>query len=296
MVSAMHNPQTLADYFSIIYRRRLIVILTIVAAAFSAYILSAGLKPVYRAEAEFYVAETKSSGGLLSRGGALASLSSITGPVVQKESMKSYKGMLESLVVAELVQQIVPGTDMETITSNRDIAATSTNLIKVRFRHSDPVQAAAIANAFPAALNRFLQSNERSKIEKQVESMDRLLADLTVELESRRSVLEHYVAQVQDPTLTADVKLREETLRREIEVIEDNFTTLATNFQESRVKLQSLEDTVVVVSPAQVDKNPIFPLPIVNVLVAVILALVFGIYIALMYDYLLRLHQSKRAA
>ena len=292
----MNKPETLLDYWLIVYRRRLIVLATVIAAAVSAFVSSASFPPIYRAQTDFYVAAGSQSGGFLSRGGALSSLSSIARPVVQKESMKSYKGMLESLTVAELVQKSVPGTDRAQLERNLDVAATSTNMIRVRFRDSDAVRAAAVANAFPEALNRFLLDTERRLAERSVAEMAVLLAELNAELQSRRSELQAFIAEVQDPTLTTGLKLRDETLRYEIKVIEENFATLVKNYQEARVQMRAIDDKVVVVSPAEVDESPIFPLPIVNVVVALILSTVVGIYLALFYDYLLRIRQGRQTA
>ncbi len=285
--------KTFYDYWLVVYRRRVLVFLTVASAVLTAYFVSARLTPVYRAETEFFVTQDGRSGGLPAKGGVLSSLASVVQPALQKESMKYYKGLLESGAIAERVKEQVGDVELDRLAGKVDISATSTNLMRVRVRDPDPARAARIANAFPKALNGFLLASSRQATERSLATVRKQISETEAALDQSLKRLEAFLAEIKNPAATAETKLQEENLRREVALHRRALENLLDNYQNLQARVETPADKVVVVTRGAAPKTPIFPLPVVNALIAAVLGLIGGIYLAFLVNYIAELRAAR---
>lgn len=82
--------------------------------------------------------------------------------------------------------------------------------------------------------------------------------------------------------------LREQGIRAEIAHLEKSREALVLRRGDSLVQAASETSPVAIVAPAKPATEAKFPLPLFNALVAIVLGLIAGIYVALAYDYVVR--------
>lgn len=240
---------TLYNYWIIIYRRRLLVLTTVVAAAAVAWVASQRLPPVYQAVAEFYVTDPPPTAPLLSTAGG-AGVPQPSLPVILQERERSYVGMLESAVIQRRVHRAVPGKNITRLSRDVDVNSTKYHLIRIRVRDTDPEIAAAIANAYPVALNGMLADISQERTARNAAVLRAAAADRRRGLMEARQELKAFLLE----SGTADVQRdTEELAKRRAAAEADHERAVAALKQvQSRIQVAELrlqrEATVFVTS------------------------------------------------
>lgn len=161
------RPQTLHDHLLIVWHRRHMVGLTVLAAGLSALLVSILMRPTYEASSEFFInADLPRTSPYRPNAAEPAPMAA---PLVAQEFEKWYSGLLESAAVREKVVRFAvdAGVPPVAIDSNRlrsavDVQFNRKHIVRVRVRDADPARAALIANAYPRALDRFVRETADS--------------------------------------------------------------------------------------------------------------------------------------
>lgn len=197
------RPRTLRDYWDILYRRRIVVVVTVVTAVVSATALSVGLSPVYEATCQFYVAETAVPPDLFSPDDPTGALSrQLLLPTVAQERDRAYKGMLESAAVRDLVAAAVPEQSAQHLDSHVDISVSRTHMLRVSVRDGSADVAARTANAYARAMADFLGGTRSRQQEQSSHAMAAQLQKTQAQLEEVNNELVAFL----DNAGTADVQ------------------------------------------------------------------------------------------
>ncbi len=356
------RPRTLRDYWEILYRRRIVVVVTVVTAVASATVLSVNLSPVYEASCQFYVAEAAVPPDLFSTEDPTEALSrQLLLPTVAQERDRAYKGMLESAAVRDLVVAAVPEQSPSNLDTHVDISVSRTHLMRVSVRDGRADVAARTANAYARAMDDFLGGTRSRRQEKLSQSMAVQLtktqaqlagvnrelvafldsagtADVQKEIQEiisykasmeadlRRARIDREAMQsrigsagdqqlsstvtqyrVDRAALDAEIKAmtdaldgltrrtaalvaqqpREEALRSKVSRLSQMVNNLTRRYEETQAQLLLRQDQVVVVQEAVAPAKPKLPAPAFNAVVAAILGLLAGIYLAFFYDYVM---------
>ncbi len=153
-----HDPRTLLDYWLIVYRHRLIVLLTVLSACLTALVVSLFLPRIYEGVEEFYVSEFPAATAFFTPDGGSGASREPPLPVILQEREKSFQGILESYTILQRVNKAVPEKSIDDLSKDVDVMATRNHVLRVRVRDRSPVVAARVANAYAAALNDFFMS------------------------------------------------------------------------------------------------------------------------------------------
>ena len=147
--------------------------------------------------------------------------------------------------------------------------------------------------AMEAALE---QAREQlSKVESEILSAkQRQLVDRVAEYEVERASLQAEVSERKQAvdrmtTTTTDLasqQRREEQLRANVARLQGMADNLTRAVEESQAQARSREDPIVVVKEGRAPVSPILPLPIIDALVAGVVGIIGGIYLALLLEYL----------
>jgi len=134
-----------------------------------------------------------------------------------------------------------------------------------------------------------------SKVESQITSAkQRQLVDRVAEFEVERAALQAEVAERKQAvdrmtTTTTDLasqQRREEQLHSNVARLQGMVDNLTRAVEESQAQARSREDPIVVVKEGRAPVSPILPLPIIDALVAAVVGIIGGIYLALLLEYL----------
>jgi uncharacterized protein involved in exopolysaccharide biosynthesis len=150
--------KTLLYYYFALYRKRVLIIITVITAVITASIISKTLAPVYEAEALFFIPQLLHRGPSLTSVGeeSLSRFSFI--PEASEQLHAPYLGILKSRTIVELVHQEFPDKKMEKIKRDVDFKLSDEFMISVFSRDKDPILAAEIANSFVNNFNVILSN------------------------------------------------------------------------------------------------------------------------------------------
>src|SRR4030042_3134957 len=150
--------RTLLDYWIILYKRKIAVVLVTLISVITTAVLSLIIKPVYEAKAVFYVPESYLALSYMSSGAADTFARDRLLPSSKKEVAAPYVGLLKSTKIAEYIHQEYPRKKVEKLLRyDIDFELSNEYLLRIYSRDEDPALAANIANAYMKYLNLLLQ-------------------------------------------------------------------------------------------------------------------------------------------
>jgi uncharacterized protein involved in exopolysaccharide biosynthesis len=130
------------------------------------------------------------------------------------------------------------------------------------------------------------------------EQLRREVASLRIErvtLEERLNSQRAALAELDERAgVSPRQRLKEEELRTAVGRLQQMVETLAVRAAEGRAQAASENQVVSVLQHAVPPEKPAFPLAIVDTLIAAPLGLLAGIYLAFLYDYILRVQRLRR--
>jgi uncharacterized protein involved in exopolysaccharide biosynthesis len=197
---------TAYDYWQILNRRRGMVGLTMASAVVVALVASLLLPPVYEAQCDFYII-AESPNQLRSIGSLSApTKTSSVSPILFQDLEKWYQGTLESVSVRSIVRELVPNKDLISLRRDVDIEYSRKHILSVRVRDGDPGVAAATANAYPAALTRFLLQIGERRERLLAESIDKTIKENDKQLEKLYERLRRLLLDARSPGLVNELQ------------------------------------------------------------------------------------------
>ncbi len=150
------NERTLLDYWFVLYRHRLVMLVVVVAAIATALVLSRISPRVYEAKTVFFVSAKSDATRFMAPATATLAREALK-PVSSEDGNAPFVGMLKSADLAYRVAERVPGKSAaDLIRKDVDIDLTDEYLISVYVRDRDPARAAAAANAYADEFNAML--------------------------------------------------------------------------------------------------------------------------------------------
>jgi uncharacterized protein involved in exopolysaccharide biosynthesis len=250
-------PATLYDYWQDIYQRKVLLLMVALSAAAFAYVISLALPPLYEAKATFY-APANIALPTYTRSDAAGRLAQAPFmPTPDEKAAAVDIGILLSQDVSRALHDLFPDREVDWFRKNVDINVSDQFMIDVHVRDRDPKMAAEVANQLPELYREFHVRALRERLQTVVDTLTRQLAQQEVEI-------------VQS--------LREEMTR---------------NLMEAKLQLQDPPVSVVIVETGVPPTRPVFPLPILNTIVAGLTGMAAGCYYALLLGYLSRLKKAR---
>lgn len=194
----MTEPKELYDYWMIVYRRRLSVLLLIVVSVASAIVISQSLAPVYEARAAFYVpasATTKRTG---------TTDTDLPLPTSNQDDAKANIGILKGRDATRAISKMFPQKSVDALNKDVDFTAGRDGLIYVYVRDRDPQRAADIANAYTRYFNQFLLAALKDRLEPKVTALRTHMADVNTRLQAALLEKTQLQAKIGGPSLDSE--------------------------------------------------------------------------------------------
>ncbi len=223
------------DHWLVLYRRRLIVLLTVASAVTTAWMVSEQLTPVYEAHTEFYLTETIPNTSFFAKLAAPAGVSpsELVIPVITKERERSYLGILKSSAIQLRVVEQVPAKPLGRLSKDVNFQARQDHTLHVRVRDHDPKIAARVAAAYPKSLNSFLQDAAERRLKVEVKAKRDVLDQTFTALQRARENLREFWIAAGTPDVQREIA--ERMSRR---------ATLEAELGKARVSLESAKSRV----------------------------------------------------
>lgn len=178
--------------------RKALVLATVVSAGATAIGASLLIKPIYEAQVQFYVIEAGSSGGGASGSGP-ANASVL--PVGSEATLSSYVALMQSTALRRRVVALVREREASTLGRYADVSLSKKTTLLVRVLDADPKVAAALANAYPVALEQFLDDLARERGTGSLAVLKTELASATKRADDSQETLARFLGERQTSSL-----------------------------------------------------------------------------------------------
>lgn len=228
--------KTLLEYWFVLYSRKWLILIIILSAMITAWVVSSLLPSVFEAKAVFFVPkEPDTTTFFTAPGGSM--VRSPLAPLPSEDPQGPYIGVLKSKTIAGLVHKEFPQKRVEALLrKDMDFVLTNEYMIEVYARDKDPGLAAAIANAYVRYFNQLMggyslppQSQTQVTIEEEISNnQKRLLEEMEAlkafQEKNRTANLDEEVRQLISQKTTFESQLE----RAQVEYNENNNRILAT--------------------------------------------------------------------
>ncbi len=249
------------DQLAVLRRRWVIVLATVVVAVAAALAFSFTQTPLYQAEAmvlyEPFGSADESSGSVIEPAEIATQVEVITSPTLAA-AVATEEGLEES------PEELLDSVTVEPVEDTR--------VISVSALRTDPVEAAAVANAFAEG---YLDTRLAQEVER-ISGLEDLYADQLSDLQNQRAQLTTAKVQAAPPEQRAALRAERRALGPQLEVVATQLAALPTISGGGEL----LSDA----DPPNSD-NPAQPQPIRNAALAVVLGLLLGIGLAFLRDH-----------
>lgn len=257
----------LRDYLRVIRARRWVIIQAVVIVTLVAVVVSLLQPKQYEGKADILVSENDTGAALL--GTTLSEFSS-----QPDRSMATQVQLVQERPLLEnTIRKLDLGITPEELAKRVTIAEVGqTNVFTVTATDGDPRRAARIANTLAAEYVSWSRTYKRSSIQAAV-------AEVQARLAEAQSQIIELGRKIQASGKTDD-------LTAELQIATGSYTTLAGKLEELKVNEQLEEGSGSIVSRAAVITAPVSPKPARNGALGLAVGLVFGLGMALLYEYL----------
>ncbi len=240
----------LERYMRLLWRWAWLIVLATVSGGGSAYLVSRQMTPIYQAATTILVQEPTSLN------------TSVYDEIVAKEhSVETYTEMImKNPILDGVVEQLQLGLsrrdlrEMLQVTSVRD-----TELIRVTVDDTDPVRAAAVANAIVLEFSQWYQELQAERYRASKENLEAQLAKLEVET----SLVE---GRLVDPPSQAEKDRLEALLAQYREM----YAFLLQGYEEIRLMESQTTSNILSLEPAEPPTKPIAPEIMQNTMLAAV--------------------------
>lgn len=286
---------SLFDYWIDIYENRVLLAIVVAVAAAFAYLVSLSLPKLYESKTVFYSPANVSIPNYTGNPGGVTLAQGAFVPTPEEKAASISIGILRSKDVARQLQKEFPHLNDDQLRKNIDVVAGREFMIEVYVRDRDPQRAQAIARRVPEIFREF----HRSRIAEHMDNVRRTAQEQLTMVEARLAELRSGTGRAPQAGLGGplepradqrtgapplDVDLRGSTDDR----LRQTAERLRSLVLEATLQAREPATPVVVVEQAAVPRSAMFPLPVLNAIVAAITGLGLGIYYCMFVGYLKR--------
>jgi capsular exopolysaccharide synthesis family protein len=263
----------LRQYAHIIRKWLWLVILAAVLAGAVAYVVSITMPPVYRASATLLISEAGNSNA-----------SEYQDILSSERKARTYAELLQKRPILEgtAAHLGLRDVDVKELPFAVDVQPVrDTQLIELAVEANDPGMAARAANALPQV---FIEQNEAMQSQRFASSKDNLSQQMAG-LEEDIERTEEAIARLSESTAPAD---RDEVAHLESLLAQHrgSYSSLLQSYEEVRLAETTSVDSVIVVEPADVPRDPVKPRKYLNTLLASVVGCMLALGIAFLIEYL----------
>jgi len=291
----MHTEPGFLGYWLDIYWRWRLVTLTCLCAAVVAYVLSLVLTPVYQATSVFYSPQNVSAPDYVAGTATMAQTAFV--PIAEEKAASVSIGILRSQDIFRKLVDEFPERSVDQLRKSVDIDVSREFMIEVVARDRDPQLAARIANRFPDLLREFQQDQIRNHMNAVAAAARTELESIDLRLAGLRSSSPTRSDKPADTISTGGIKANDGSPGALSGAADGELRATASRLRavvlEAMTQSREPAAPVVVVQKATESERPIFPIPLLNAIVAGITGLAFGCYYALFCAYLDRRRQVR---
>lgn len=223
-------------YWLVLVRMRAVAFLTMAAAAVTAYLTSWLIDPVYDAQSRFYVVDAADPGGVILSGTAGSLVGQSPGaflPSLAEAAIASHVGILQTDAIRKRVHERVPQKPIRQLETDIDVWPVKKYLLGMRAWDKDPKVAAAVANAYPAALNEFLQSVAAQRARDSLRALQQSRGELETQLRTARIKRERFLDLQHTPSV-----------KDELNKLLDRKSNLEFSIQTAQARLQGIDERI----------------------------------------------------
>ena len=195
--------RTLYDHWLVLRRGLPILIVTTLVAGGTAWALSKVLPPVYESVEEFSIVPESQPAFFTPGGGTLRAP---LAPLLIQDLQKWYQAALESHAIRVRVAAAVPGVETGALAREVDVEVTRRHVVRVTARNYDPEVALAIASAYPAALNDFIEASSKQRQEQTMKSANEALLRTEDQIRAAREKLATVLRSGRTPGLLRELE------------------------------------------------------------------------------------------
>lgn len=276
---------SLQDYLAILRRRRWLIAIVTTLVVVTSVTTSLMMTPVYEGSAEVVVEPVRRSQEV-----SLENLLSASSAAVATEQR-----VITSRAVAERVADIVDAEDVSELLKNVEVATVrDTRVVEIRYRDTDPVRAAATADAFADAyldLRRDQAVDEMLRARSSLEQRSDDLRQRIIELDEQLRAREPEPVAPQEGEEEAELPpAAEEPVDLALQVERDALVAQLAQVSAQIAEFGAGSETVVgggsVLNPAQIPEAPVEPNLARNGALAAVLGILLGVGLAYLRDHL----------
>lgn len=263
----------LRQYFAVIWRWLWLIVLGVILAGGTAYVVSDNMVPIYRASVTLLINQARSPAGT----------TDYTSLITSERLAKTYAQLLTKRPVLEKVAGEL-GLAMEDGSFPAAIQVQpvrDTQLIELSVEHEDPQLAADIANRLPQV---FIQQNETLQLSRFASSKENLAKQLTA-IEADIETTQEAIDRLQGSESSAD-KTELSRLQSTLSQYQNTYASLLRSYEEIRLAEAQAVDNVVVVEPAEMPRFPVKPRKRLNTLLAAVVGGMLAVGVAFLIEYL----------
>jgi len=262
----------LRQYLFVLQRWWWLIAGCVIIAAAAAFIVSSVIQPVYQATATLLVQQAPAPG-----------VSDYTALLTSERLAKTYTQMVSGRPVLEaaIAQLDLDETPEELVKRLRAELVRDTQLIRIRVEHTNPEEAARIANAIAAV---FITHTQTLQQQRYGESLDRLKAQMDDLSQLMREV------QSQMDALKDSSSPQSQAERARLETIlagyRNSYTSLVQSYEQMRLTATQSADTISLFEAAQVPEKPVRPRKLMNAALAGVMGAMLAVGGVFLWEYL----------
>jgi len=262
----------LREYLVILRKWAWLIVLGVVLASGTAFLVSKSTTPIYRASTTLLISQAREP-----------ALTDYTSILTSERLAKTYSELLKKRPVLEVViANLSLGLDVEELAGKVDVRSVrDTQLIEVSVEDADPSLAARIANEIPTV---FIERNEAIQSERFSASKE----SLSQQMEELSSEIEQTQERIRQLQAASSRGSQEEIARLEdnLALYRDSYSSLLRSYEEIRVAEGKSLDTLVVWEPAVVPKGPVSPRTLLNTALAGTVGAMLAVGVVFLIEYL----------
>ena len=258
--------RTFGGQMDILTSHRYVIILVCIAAVVTSLYFSQTIQPRYEAEVIFYVpaASTQTSN-------SENEIPSFPVPSGDRDGASAAVSILRTAEARRRVSLEVPAKSIASLERDVDATVERSSLVIVYVRDRDPKVAADVANAYFKVFNQFVggieEGRTRTSLRRTEERLREVRGELVAATSARRDEFE-------------SLNRMRDKLERAQQVLER--------------RLLQADEPAILASPATPPVSPVFPIPVLNAIVAAIAGLIAGALYASVLDYYSRRRTLRR--
>lgn len=260
----------LRGYAAILWKWAWLILLGVVLAGGTAYLVSVNMVPMYRASVTLLVSEARAP-----------TITDYTSILTSERLAKTYGELLTSRpVLEEVIDNLNLKLSFRELVGKVHVKLVrDTQLIVVAVEDRSAYWAARIANEIPRA---FIRQNETLQLGRYATSLESLSQEMA-EVDADIQRTEELIAALERPGTAVD-QAKLARLETNLTQLRGSYSGLLRTYEEIRVAEASAIDSIVVVDPAKMPRKPVSPRILGNTALTAMVGLVIAMGIVFLIE------------